>query len=141
VRTEQAASLVSLSSEPLPHVISANPVVAPPTADALNSSADLYYEVDNRVLQLRPGQRIGVEIPLSNTETSLVVPSGAILYDIYGNTWLYIETGVRQYTRRRVAVRFIDGADAVLSNGPVAGTRVVVDGAAELFGTEFGAGK
>jgi len=28
-----------------------------------------------------------------------------------------------------------------LSLGPAAGTSVVVDGAAELFGTEFGAGK
>ena len=32
-------------------------------------------------------------------------------------------------------------AYAVLAQGPAPGTRVVTDGAAELFGTEFGAGK
>jgi len=121
--------------------ITAKPIAAPPTADVMTSSADLYYEVDNRKLHLRPGQRIGVELPMSKSEKSLIVPGGAILYDVYGNTWVYVETGERQYTRRRVAIRFVDGDDAILSAGPDVGTPVVVDGSAELFGTEFGAGK
>jgi len=141
VQTKENAKLVSLSGESLAKTTTANPIAAPPTADTMTSSADLYYEVDNRDLQLRPGQRIGVELPMSKSEMSLVVPNGAILYDVYGNTWVYARTGERQYTRSRVAIRFVDGNEAILSDGPKVGTPVVVDGSAELFGTEFGAGK
>ncbi len=140
VRTNEPARLVSLSGDGL-SAVTATPVAAPPTADVMSSSADLYYQVDNRELGLRPGQRVGVEVPMSATEQGLIVPVGAILYDIYGNTGVYAEPGARQYERRRVALRFVDGDDAVLQSGPLIGTRVVVDGAAELFGTEFGAGK
>ncbi len=141
VQTKENAKLVSLSGESLAKTTTANPIAAPPTADTMTSSADLYYEVDNRDLQLRPGQRIGVELPMSKSDMSLVVPNGAILYDVYGNTWVYVETGERQYTRSRVAIRFVNGNEAILSDGPKVGTPVVVDGSAELFGTEFGAGK
>ena len=141
VQQDQDVRLVSLSGEASVDNVSAKPIAAPPTADTMTSSADLYYEVDNRDLRLRPGQRIGVELPMSKSETSLIVPSGAILYDVYGNTWVYVETGEREYTRRRVAIRFVDGEEAILSAGPETGTPVVVDGSAELFGTEFGAGK
>ncbi|TWU54471.1 copper/silver efflux system membrane fusion protein CusB [Rubripirellula tenax] len=141
IQTDQAAMLVSLSGDALSPTARATPVAAPPTADAMTSSADLYYQVDNRELGLRPGQRIGVELPMSKTESALIVPTGAILYDINGGTWVYEVTGDRQYTRSRVAVRFVDGNDVVLGSGPSDGTQVVVDGAAELFGTEFGAGK
>lgn len=141
VQAEQDARLVSLSGESLGENRWAKPIAAPPTANSMTSSADLYYEVDNRTLQLRPSQRIGVELPMSKSEMSRVVPGGAILYDVYGNTWVYLQTGQRQYTRSRVAIRFIEGDQAVLSAGPDAGLLVVVDGAAELFGTEFGAGK
>jgi hypothetical protein len=40
-----------------------------------------------------------------------------------------------------VAVEDISGATAILARGPAVGARVVTDGAAELFGVEFGVGK
>ena len=141
VQMDQPARLVSLSGQALPETVKAEPIAAPPTADALSSSADLYYQVDNRSLNLRPGQRIGVQVPMTAPVQALVVPTGSILYDIYGNTWVYQQTGDRQYTRARVAIEFVDGGDAILRTGPEVGTSIVVDGAAELFGTEFGAGK
>ncbi|TWU04109.1 efflux RND transporter periplasmic adaptor subunit [Neorhodopirellula pilleata] len=141
IQQDEPAKLVSLSGDTLPHDVMANPIAAPPTADAMSSSADLYYEVDNSKLALRPGQRIGVELPTSKKASSLVVPNAAILFDIYGGGWVYAMTGERQYTRNRVSVQFVDGDEAMLAAGPEVGTKVVVDGAAELFGTEFGAGK
>ncbi|MCM2372930.1 efflux RND transporter periplasmic adaptor subunit [Aporhodopirellula aestuarii] len=141
IQVDQSAKLVSLSGNAFGQSVTAKPIAAPPTADALSSSADLYYEVDNRELGLRPGQRIGVELPTSKAGASLVVPNGSIVIDIYGNTWVYMVTGEREYTRSRVSVRFVDGDEAILAAGPEVGTQVVVDGAAELFGTEFGAGK
>jgi hypothetical protein len=45
------------------------------------------------------------------------------------------------FARRRVEVARVAGGVVVLSAGPKIGTRIVTDGAVELFGTEFGAGK
>ncbi len=141
VQTNEPARLVSLSGGELNQSAEAKPIAAPPTANAMTSSADVYYEIDNRELGLRPGQQVGVSLATSAAEDSLIVPSASILYDVYGNTWVYAVTGKRQYTRSRVALRFVEGNEAILAAGPKVGTSVVVDGAAELFGTEFGAGK
>ncbi|MDV6033239.1 MAG: HlyD family efflux transporter periplasmic adaptor subunit [Phycisphaera sp. RhM] len=141
IDTTAAVQLVRLSGGSLDSTISATPIAAPPTADAMSSTADLYYQIDNSKLNLRPGQRVGVELPLVSPESSLVVPSKSLLYDIYGNGWVYTKSGEKQFTRARVDVRFVEGDSAVLAAGPKPGTPVVVDGAAELFGTEFGAGK
>ncbi len=72
---------------------------------------------------------------------SLVVPWAAVLYDIHGTTWVYEKTAKTVFRRRRVLVRYTTDDLAVLAAGPKVGTEVVVDGAAELFGTEFGTGK
>ena len=141
IQQTEPAKLVSLSGGTLSFSAMAKPIAAPPTADPMTSSADLYYEVDNAELKLRPGQRIGVKLPTSKTESSLIVPNAAILLDIYGGAWVYAMTGERQYTRKRVSLQFVDADKAMLASGPPVGTQVVVDGAAELFGTEFGAGK
>lgn len=124
----------------------AKPVTAPPTADVLSSAAHLYYEIENGDTRLRPGQRLGVSVPLRGEQESLVIPSSAVVYDIHGTAWVYEEVEPAVYERRRVQVRFtLTDANhgdelAVLSSGPEPGTKVVVEGAAELFGTEFGAG-
>ncbi len=119
----------------------ARPVTAPPTADALNTTADLYYEVDNADNTFRPGQRVGLSLKLRGEEESLVVPSNAILYDIFGGTWVYVKSGDHAFERHRVLIRYTANDQAVLDRGPAEGTQVVTDGAAELYGTEFGAGK
>jgi hypothetical protein len=51
---------------------------------------------------------------------------------------VYEQTAERTYVRRRVAVRHVVEATAVLASGPPPGSAVVVAGAAELFGTETG---
>ncbi len=141
IEDEQAARLVSLSGIANATAAIAKPITAPPTADALSSSADLYYEVDNRDLGLRPGQRVGVELAMKGSGEALAVPASSILYDVNGGTWVYEVKGERQYQRHRVAIRWSDGETAILESGPSVGTQVVVEGAAELFGTEFGTGK
>lgn len=143
---DKPAYLVTLSGQSLPEALSdspieARPIAAPPSADPLSSSADLYYQIDNNSLGLRPGQRVGMDLPLIGQSESLVVPGSALIYDVYGGTWVYALTGERKYTRRRVVVRWVDGEDAILASGPDAGAEVVTTGAAELFGTEFGVGK
>ena len=119
----------------------ARPIVAPPSANAIAATVDLFYEVTNDDGQLRPGHKVAVTLPLVGEEESLVIPWAAVLFDIHGGTWAYEKIAPQTYVRQRVDVEFVRGPDAVLARGPQPGTEVVTDGAAELFGTEFGFGK
>jgi len=117
-------------------------VPAPPTADPLAVTVDLYYELPNPDGQLRPGQRLNVQLPDPlKVRDSLQVPASAILYDIHGGTWVYVVEPEHTYRRQRVEVLDTQGGSAFLTRGLARGARVVTAGAAELFGTEFGAGK
>lgn len=116
-------------------------VAAPPSADPLAATADVYFKVSNVDGGLRPGERVGVTLPLKGNAEHHVVPWGAILRDVNGTTWVYERVKPNVFRRRRVLVDYVIGETAVLARSPEAGTEVVVDGAPELFGTEFGAGK
>ena len=120
---------------------SAQPVAGPPTANGLINTVDWYYQLPP-TSALRAGERIEVEIPTADSnEEKLVIPFKAVLYDIHGGQWVYAQTGEHAYTRRRVQVARISGTDAVLASGLSAGSKIVTDGATELFGTEFMTGK
>jgi hypothetical protein len=67
-----------------------------------------------------------------------VVPYGAVLYDLHGETWVYTNPSPLTYVRARISVDQINGDLAILSQGPPAGTVVVAVGSPELYGTEFG---
>ena len=122
----------------------ATPIAAPPTANALASTVDLYFELDNTDGGLHPGERVGVTVPLAEEADRLVVPWAAILHDHHGTEWVYEQTEERVFRRRRVLVDYTtsgaDGELAVLASELPEGMLVVVDGTAELFGTEFGVG-
>ncbi|MFN7934051.1 MAG: efflux RND transporter periplasmic adaptor subunit [Bryobacteraceae bacterium] len=117
-------------------------VTAPPTADPLGMTADLYFELGNQDGQLRPGQRMTVMLPTRlSGRHGIAVPSSAVLYDIHGGTWIYVMGAPQEYRRQRVEILQTEGANVILARGPNPGAKVVAAGAAELFGTEFGAGK
>jgi RND family efflux transporter MFP subunit len=117
--------------------LTAKPVAAPPSADAKAATADLTYEFDNKEGALRPGEKVGVLLPLRDEGEMLHVRSSAVIHDLHGGAWVYVKSGPLRYSRRRVDVRFSDGTLSALERGPEAGTPVVVVGAAELYGTEF----
>lgn len=116
------------------------PVAAPLRADSQSASVDLYYALTGAPRGLRPGERVLVELPLRGSAQGLVVPDAAVLYDIHGTTWVYEEISPLTYARRRVEVSLQAGGRAAIRRGLRPGARVVTTGAAELFGTEFGAG-
>lgn len=139
---EREPVLVKSLEDPLGHTGAvARPVQAPPTAQASASAVDLYYELPNPEGKYRPGQRVGMLVPVRGEEKSLGLPWSAVVHDIYGGTWVYVQTAPRTFARQRVQVRYVSGDWAVLAEGPKEGARVVTAGAAELFGTEFGFGK
>jgi RND family efflux transporter MFP subunit len=116
-------------------------ITAPPTANPTSASVDLFYELKGGgETPLRPGERVTVHLPLRTAERGLVVSDRAVLYDISGGTWVYEDRGNGTYVRRRIEVARHSGNLAVIARGIDPGTRVVTAGAAELFGTEFGAG-
>ncbi|GEP43167.1 membrane fusion protein MtrC [Brevifollis gellanilyticus] len=117
------------------------PVSGPPTANALANTVDWYYSLPADTT-LRAGERVAVEIPtVESKEERLIVPFSAVLHDIHGGQWVYAQSADHAYTRARIQVARIAGADAVLASGPPVGTKIVTDGSAELFGTEFMTGK
>lgn len=135
------ARLQQLSDFKGQNVRTASPVPSPYTANPASASADLYYELSNQDLKLRPGQKVSVSISLRESEGRLVVPYSSILYDMHGGTWVYENTEPLTYVRRRLELANISGEWAVISRGLSAGARVVTAGATELYGTEFGIGK
>lgn len=114
---------------------------APPSADPLAATVDLFYEIDNADGSFYPGQKLAVTLAERTRGAALVVPWSAILYDIHGGTWVYEQSAPQTLARRRVEVLYVEQDRAILAKGPPEGTRVVSAGAAELFGTEFGIGK
>jgi cobalt-zinc-cadmium efflux system membrane fusion protein len=120
--------------------MSATHVTAPLQGDPAAASVDLYYALSASAGTLRPGERVLVELPLTSTQQELVVPDTAVLYDIHGGTWVYEDLGGNAYARRRIEVARHAGDRAVVGRGLAEGAKVVTAGAAELFGTEFGAG-
>lgn len=120
---------------------SVKPIAAPPSADPLAATVDLFYELPNPAGRFHPGERVEVTLPIAGETESLVIPRAAVLRDIHGIAWVYVKSAEHTFERHRVEVHFTTESLVVVSRGPEVGTPVVVDGAAELFGTEFGAGK
>ncbi len=135
------AQVLLLGEAPDAEGVLARPIPAPPSANATTAGVDLFYAMANPNERFKPGERVAVRLPRRESDTGLVVPKAALLHDAYGGTWVYVVREPRVYSRQRVVVTDVSGPLAVLSQGPVEGMRVVTDGAAELFGVEFGAGK
>ena len=141
IDTGAAARLVPLGSPAEADGVVARPVPAPPSADPSTAAVDLYFAITNANARFRPGQRVGMRLVRRAEAVSLVVPAAALLHDAFGGTWVYEARAPQVFVRRRVDVTDLVGPLAVLARGPEPGTQVVTDGAAELFGTEFGVGK
>lgn len=122
-------------------VLNATPVAGPATSDPAAATSDLFYALQSGAGLVRPGDRVSVRLPLSGAEHALVVPTAAVLYDLNGGTWVYEATGDTTFVRRRIEIRSTAGDKTLVARGIEAGKKVVTSGAAELFGTEFGAGK
>ena len=77
---------------------------------------------------------------IAQAADGMQIPYSALLYDPEGKTWAFVKIGDHQFQRQAVTVDHITGDTAFLSDGPKAGSEVVVIGAAELYGVEEGVG-
>jgi hypothetical protein len=76
-----------------------------------------------------------------NGATQTVVPYSSIIYDLEGNTWVYIAQGPLSFVRQQITVDRIEGDLALVSDGLDLGTEVATVGVAELYGADTGIGK
>ena len=75
------------------------------------------------------------EADISGTQRT-VIPYDAVLYEPSGATWVYVSIEPLVFMRQPIVIDYIEGDQAILSEGPDSGSLVVTLGAAELFGSE-----
>ena len=113
------------------------PILPIPRDLKITADADLEQAVTRvetaKLRQARAGR--------ATSRAWLQVPWPAIVFDINGGAWIYEKAAERRYVRRRVTLGHTANGIAYLVSGPSPGTPVVIAGVAELWGTEFGAGK
>lgn len=133
-----APALVARLGAPAASAVPAQPVVAPPSADPLDASVDLYFALPPGADFHRAGERVMVELTYRQERDALVLPASAMVLDFDGGAWVYECLGGGVFRRRRVQVHRRAGETLVLTRGPAKGTCVVSVGAMELLGAEFG---
>jgi hypothetical protein len=113
--------------------------------DEDNDSLDtaIYYSVDGANSNLVPGQRVLVEVALSESgKLQTTIPYAALIYEVDGGTWVYVkDSDSLSFVRESVTVDHVEGDLVYLIEGPSVDTQVVTTGAAELFGAETGVSK
>lgn len=98
------------------------------------------------ILSARAAQRLGIRTapvrlaPAGRADRTRreLIPYAAVLYDAQGRAFAYTNPAALTYVRRPITIEAVKGSVAVLTRGPRSGTPVVVVGAAELLGTEYG---
>lgn len=68
----------------------------------------------------------------------MTVPSAAVLVDPSGVFWVYTNPEPLVFVRHKVNIDREEGDKAFLIDGPPAGTKVVIVGVPELYGSETG---
>ncbi len=107
----------------------------------ISQETSLYFNLEGSNHNFGPGQRVLVELTKQGNGTQKkVVPFGALIYGLHGETWVYTNAEPLTYVRVPVVIDFIDGDNVVFSEGPEVGASIVIVGAAMLYGAESGVG-
>lgn len=82
-------------------------------------------------------ERLGIQTtPVSESGSRLVVPYDAVYLDSHGKFWVYTNPEPQVYIREPIRITRETSTEAILTDGPSAGTQVVTVGVPELYGTE-----
>ncbi len=117
------------------------PAALPPTAVPLAAAVDIYYVLPNTKHAFQTGQKVAAHVTIRGETKQVALPWCAVVHDVYGGQWVYEKTGDRTFVRRRVDVGWVDGEWAAIRRGIQPGAAVVIAGAAEIAGFEFGFAK
>jgi hypothetical protein len=138
-----AVALLALVNDPSSETAAGSTTKAGP---AVVGDVDESTGLASVTLTEKAAERVGIETAVvaeagavrEGSSGSLSVPYGAILYDAKGNAFVYAVTGPLSYVRAPITVDYVEGDNAILSDGPSSGTEVVAVGVAELYGAETG---
>jgi len=82
-------------------------------------------------------EHIGIETEVVERRgANLLVPYGAVYVDADGASWVYTNPEPLVYVRAPIEIVKETSTEALLSDGPPAGTQVVIVGVPELYGAE-----
>ena len=95
-----------------------------------------YFAVEDGESGLRPGQPVIVRITEPGRGLQKVVPYSAVVYDLQGHSWVYVNPDPLVFVRYPVSVEQVEKNLAILTEGPDLGTRIVTVGSAGLLGIE-----
>ena len=83
-------------------------------------------------------ERLGIEtVPVRENGSKLVVPYDAVYLDSHGKFWVYTNPEPQVFIRAPIHIVRETSTEAILTEGPAAGTQVVTVGVPELYGTEI----
>lgn len=107
------------------------------------TSAGLYRVTltEDAIKRLDVKTRPVTQAPARTGVVRKVIPYESLIYDLNGATWTYTSPEALHFIREAIRVDYIEKGLVYLLDGPEVGTQVVVAGAAELYGIEFGLGK
>src|SRR5262245_482501 len=122
--------------------VAAKPLALVPLVDPIRHTADLIYELAPGDVPIARDQVVAVHVPVDHKRTETVVPYDAVVYDIHGSAWIYLdvtpkEGGKNIYRRWRVELGPTVDGGLVVRAGELSGKRVVVSGAQVLLSREF----
>ncbi len=82
-------------------------------------------------------EHIGIEtVQVEAKGSKLVVPYDAVYIDSHGGFWVYTNPEPLVYVRAPIDIVRETSTEAILADGPPAGTQIVTVGTPELYGTE-----
>lgn len=131
------AIIQNFSNQKAPRYTAA-PVMAPPSSALNTMTVDVYHELNNENAGFIPGQRVSVELKMKSQSDYATIPWRSVIFDIYGNTWVYERIDKQTYSRKRVIIDHVSDSDAAIQQGPRVGKDIVNNGAQELFALETG---
>jgi len=94
-------------------------------------------EVLRVILTEAAAEHLGIETaPVEQRGSNLVVPYAAVYIDSHGEFWVYTNPEPLVYVRAPIGIAEETSTEAILADGPPAGTQVVTVGVPELYGAE-----
>ena len=129
---------VGSSTNPIP----LEPLSIPAETTPGMRTVDLYFVVPNSELSMRPGQSLTVSLPLSAETPMLLIPRSALLYDNFGNAFVYVQdddarANGSSFHRVRIRLSVSEGAEVGVQEGLQPNDRIVTTGAESVFAEEF----
>lgn len=139
IRGGLAAVLLCVGLLPtIPAALADSP--APPVPESQATVKPLGFGISRITLAAKAAQRLDIQTGVIREAASggKVVPYPSIIYDLDGDAWVYTVTAPLTYVREPVAIDRVTRDEAYLTEGPPAGTQVVIVGVPELYGAEVG---